>query len=104
MDEAEVIVDNIQKALKLIDMQEMMPSTPESGAMSHQQLMEFKQILMNMAGNLSEPKSIKDKLVRDDYKTRMSQTIAKNWPMNDLGQQIMKAEQGYLKLRDKLKG
>jgi hypothetical protein len=103
MDETQAIIENIQKALKLIDMQTMMPSTPETGAMSHEQLGEFKQILMNMAANLALPKLVKERVTGDDYRPHMSQMIAKNWPMNDLGQQIMKAEHGYIKLREKFK-
>ncbi|MCE9647636.1 MAG: hypothetical protein K8S20_16710 [Chloroflexi bacterium] len=103
MDETQAIIENIQKALKLIDMQTMMPSTPETGAMSHEQLGEFKQILMNMAANLRLPKLVKERVTGDDYQARMSQMIAKNWPMNDLGRQIMKAEDSYVKLREKLR-
>ncbi len=96
------VLGNIQKTIQLIEIYQANSNIPELGAMSRSQLSEFKQVFLKFEYNLSNPKTYKKNLLTDNYISWISHVIADSWPVSELGEQIMKTEQSFVRLREKI--
>jgi len=95
MKNVEQVLQSVRKAIFLLEIARQDPSLPESGPMARLQLDQFMKVLQKLESNIV---SLKYKSTLEGHIPWMTHVIADSWPVNELGEQIMKAERSYVEL------
>ncbi len=99
MNKIEQVSRVIQHAVVLIDLSRREKNLPKSGPMSYSQLEQFDHVLKELQKKIED---IRHHKALNNYQPWIARVIADSWPVNDLGEQIMKAEREYMELQNSI--